>query len=145
MQQEPSAWAVFHTQIVEHGIKTRHGQKGWLCATSCAVQLLASLPFTSCLLSSFQGDTSNLLRSLIETNSYVLIGPFCALIQPASWLLPKHVINFSSIRGLSRLNKPACLSWMNFLGSPSRRVFVCLPKDGELNKRVECWHVSVTA
>lgn len=38
---------------------------------SYAVQLLTSLAFTSCLLSSFQGDTSDLLTGLIETNASV--------------------------------------------------------------------------
>ena len=112
---------------------------------SYAVQLLTSLAFTSCLLFSFQGDTSDLLKGLIETNASVLMRLFHALIQPASWLLPKRIIYFSSISRLAGLNKSACLSRMNFLSSLSIRVSVCLPKDGKFNKRVERWCASTTA
>ena len=110
------------------------------------MQLLTSLAFPkSCRLFSFQGDTSDLLKGLIETNASVLMRLFRVLIRPASWLFPKCIIYFSSISRLSGLNKSACLSQMNFLGSPSIRVSVCLPKDRKFNKRVEHWHVSMTA
>lgn len=131
---------------MKHGIKGRHEQKGQLWATmNSAVQLLPSLTFRSCLLFSFQGDTFHLLKGLIETNTSNLMRLFRALIRPANWLFPNHIIYFCSISRLSGLNTSACMSWMNFLGTTYIRVSMCLPKDGKFKKWVECWHVSVTA
>lgn len=80
----------------------------------------------------FFGDTSDLLKCLLETNTSVLMRAFHALIQPASWLFPERSIYFSSVTRLLGPNKSVHLSRMNFLGSPSVRVPAHLLKDGKL-------------